>query len=104
MKAKNSNLSYEAIVCILKTCSESGVSSLKFGDLYVEFGKSRTNAATSPAAEMAEIEHIQEDHLTKEEVLTKEEQLAHMLVEDPSMAEELLIKGELEKDDAGIAE
>lgn len=89
-------------VCsILKACAEANVTELKFGDLHVFFGASPLDAqlsarAPTPEAEISEQQtQIERRILEIEEARTKEDLLAEAILQDPSLAEELLISGDL---------
>lgn len=99
-------LSVNEICAIIRLCGKSRVAELKFGDLYVLFGKQteerQESVATtdfvhteSPLAAKEKAEILQ-NQIEKDELQLREEQLAFMQVENPVLAEELLIKGELE--------
>lgn len=111
------SLSSDEVSVILKSCGESRVAELQFGGLYVRFhppvgtpSHEETNFVTSahvdeasspaPVTEITEIQRqVAKESLELQELQLKQEQIAHALVEDPALAEELLIKGELEKED-----
>lgn len=104
-----SSLSVAQVKAILKACSESGVTSLKWGDLQVEFGpKSPAQEQVSdlPLPVAAEIAAFQEKEaekaLLRDEIAHREQQIAMAVLEDPTLGEEMLIQGEL--DDDGSAE
>lgn len=103
-------LNAEDICKILKASRESGVLSLKCGPLEVCFGPSPaaaladahiSGAAPTPAAEdLGQITQAQqkaeEASLLEEEINTKDDQIAEMLITDPLRFEELMERGELE--------
>jgi hypothetical protein len=106
-------LSSNDVCLILKACGESGVRVLKFADLYIQFGKTKqetlaesqetASAALAPEAAISEIQ-IKEatKALEREELAYKQDLIAQMRIEDPVMAEKLLLAGELEDDDTGF--
>jgi hypothetical protein len=96
-----------ADICrIIEACGQNHVVELEFHDLRLKFGQKtplehvEQASAPLPAAEIAALERIQkkeaEKALLADEIETKEQQLAMALLEDPMLAEELQIQGELE--------
>ena len=99
---------------IIRTSHTCGVRLIQIGDLKVEFGTQtepggvsgspypRANNAVfgKPSPDLSEDEHSSQtkEALEIEELRLREQQLAQMLIEDPSRAEELLMDGELEDD------
>lgn len=102
---KNS-LSAESIIALIKTSSEHGVTSLKFGGLELELGIKTKAAATQPVTEITEQEQKLNDekNLVRQELESRQEQIDNMLVEDPVQAEKLIADGELVPDDDGRVE
>lgn len=113
--AKNS-LSSRDVCDIIQACSQSKVSVLKFGELYVRFGPQAEGSNTSTPesdfvpentstpvkpnsdTEISEEQHarISQDSLVADEISTREEQLAMAMVEDPALYEQMIRDGELE--------
>jgi hypothetical protein len=93
------------VVSIINECGASGVSELKFGDLYVKFSTKAASNIPDPLPTVTEITESQKKNesrsLENDELNFREDQLANALLENPLLAEELLIKGELEK---GVAQ
>lgn len=103
---KGGHLSVEELCAIIKTCGESGVRVIKFPGFYVSFGptaKPSPLEAPNPAAKTdepvklvaAQTAVAAKAHLL-EEIQTREEQLAMMMIENPVEAEKLILAGELE--------
>lgn len=93
-------------VCtIIEVCAKSGVAKLKFGDLSVEFANSQTvnsrHLSNNPEAEISETQHEAntKEAVTQGEHDFRDEQVAHALIENPMLAEELIRDGELEDAD-----
>lgn len=117
--SKNLALSSQDVCTIIKACADSGVSILKFGNLNVEFGRptkttvnqeeinssitaeTKNQSTNTPDKEISEEERklLQEKALLEDEQKSKQDEIDHMLVEDPALAEELISSGELEDDD-----
>lgn len=98
-------LTVEEICSIIKTCGESGVTVLKFGDLYVRLGKQTPDTPAEQvltpqvAAEIATNQaKVAEKALLADEIALKEQRLAELVLTDPVLAEELLTQGELRAD------
>lgn len=111
---------------IIEASAKAGVSELSFGTLHVKFGRPaetremsgfpgiaypvvKQHAAPAPMNDLTDAQHKQQarDALELDEILTREDQLARALVEDPVLYEELLQQGELtdgmdDADDADI--
>jgi hypothetical protein len=111
MTASSSNqLSAEEVCLILKASGEAQVSVLKFRDLYVKFGRPTEpqkndvgqQAPITPEAEISEqAKQVADAAIQQEAVLTKEERLALLAIEEPEELERLLMSGELENDRCG---
>lgn len=105
------NLSFNEVCDIIKTSAEHGVSTLKFGTLHLEFGRppkqqpappvESANPLVNPEEEISDAQHTEQTkaQLERDEVSLREEQIAHMMIENPSRAEEMLANGEIESDD-----
>lgn len=105
-------LSSEEACLIIETSAKAGVTELKFGDLHVRFGKPAEQivgmtivdpypvhqAPQSPSVkDLTEEQHQNQTKqaIEAEEIRTREDQLARLLVEDPEAYEKLLRDGEL---------
>ena len=99
------NLLTAAEVCsIVKVCGEAKVAELQFGPLIVRFGTQapekceKVGPSTAVAAEIAETQNkIAKQSLVDAEIETREDQLAELWITNPTLAEELVLKGELEE-------
>lgn len=99
-------LSGEEICKIIGVCSKNGVSEFTYDTLYFTFG---SKSAPCPAPQVSIPENIileqqkieEKTALLQEEIKTKEEQVAELMVADPYLAEKLMAEGELEVDSAG---
>lgn len=104
-------LSFREICSIIKSCGESRVAELKFGDLHITFHqpvKEGLDAVKAPPQQVtthpdAEISDEQRKHLEKhalleDELRLKEDQLDQMLIESPTDFEELQAQGDLEEE------
>lgn len=94
------------ICAIIKACSDNGVTELKFGDLQVSFVKKVTQAAgptaSIPDTEISDqIEKSSVERMVKEEHQLRDDELEHMLVENPQQYEALMLRGDLESKDSG---
>lgn len=98
-------LKSDEVCALIKACGESGVSSLKWGNLQVSFERSPKEPETPPAIPDTEIsEEIAQSgtrRLEQEEFNTKEDELATMLIENPLEYERMLTNRELESKDSG---
>lgn len=104
------NLSAENVLELIKVGAASGVAKIKFGDLELEFGQNTkppespandvTPAPADAAISVEQNRKIQKEALEREEFRTREDQVEHMIIEDPLKAEELIADGELLPDDA----
>ncbi len=100
-------LTPEQVCAIIKSCGESHVRVLKFAGLYVQFERSAVAPAVAeivsppPATEMAETPNpIEEEKaLLQKELAVRDDQLAYVMVENPVLAEQLLMDGDLAEDD-----
>jgi len=104
-------LSSTEICTIIASCATNKVAVLKFGELYLRFGPTAEPDKTStlvPAQNQnipdTKISDEQHDKTTAETVedeatMTREEQLAMALVEDPMLHEQLLRDGDLDDTD-----
>lgn len=105
-------LSSDDVCAIIKASGDSGVTSLKFGYLQIEFGKpieqtrvdlvqSAPTPPSNPDTEISDDARVMRDkaELVVDELKTRDDQVAQMLIEDPLRAEQLLLDGELEDDD-----
>lgn len=97
---------------MIEVCAKANVRSIQFDGLRLEFGEPVTaiiggplpaNEPTTPTEAALSEKHDEQnqDALLAEEVRTKEEQIRHMLIEDPALAEQLICEGDLELTDEG---
>lgn len=95
-------LSSEEICRIIEVCSKRGVSYFEYGHLSIEL----TNREAVPAINSKKIssgnvlqeqEKIEQTELLAEEIKTREEQIAELMITDPLTAEEMIERGELEE-------
>jgi hypothetical protein len=116
-KQKNC-LSTDDVCRIIKACGEAKVAVLKFGDLCVKFEATPapnpwtptqspdsgfraprsvdTAHSSTSAAEIAGThEQVAEESLLQDEAAVREEQIAQMVIENPLLAEQLLMDGVL---------
>ncbi len=107
MPTVKNGLSSQEVCAIITSCATNNVSVLKFGELYLRFGptaeeqpKSESAHPKTPDTAISEQQHEKQNEQTLEyeSELTREEQLANALVENPLLHEELLRNGELEDD------
>lgn len=107
---ENKQLGAEDICAILKSCGASRVAELKFGDLYIAFDRPSPRTKAPQGAVEEKLPHpvvdptdnpetVSAEQTELDELRLKDEQIAHMLIENPQLAEELLIKGELTRTD-----
>ncbi len=102
-------MTHKEIISIIKACGKSQVTEIQIGDLCVKFGRQTEpglseaiapqDFSPAPAQSDAELQKEQKMEFDREELAYREEQLAMMLIENPSLHEELVIKGEIEKDE-----
>ena len=106
--AGNKTLASKDICEILEACGKFGVRELSYESLQVKFGPApreasdqNQNTNSSSVTEITENKHKEQTERAVEEaeVLTREEQLAYAMVENPALYEQLLRDGELEDDD-----
>lgn len=84
------------ICAIIKTCADSGVTFLCLGELTVEFNNHRSE----PPIQDEEVnpmlqEVVSENEIERDEIALRDDQLAHMEIEDPVAYERELLKGDL---------
>lgn len=98
-------LSSQDICEIIKTCGESGVVDLEYGNLRISF-QARNEPCQdelhyqSPGPVTAIPKVMEEDNLIRpDEMSVKEDELANMIIEDPLQYEALLANKELETGD-----
>lgn len=106
-----SSLSSQEVCDIIKVCAETQALELKFDGLHIRFGtKAKDNpplvepdplTKSNSDAEISEKQHAQltKDSLEDDELRTREDQLAELLITDPLAAEEMLRNEELEDAD-----
>lgn len=99
-------LSGEEICKIIEVCSKRGVSQLKLGPLSLDFQAFQPTRQkpvapgpaipdSAPEAVLQEQKAIETQALEREEILTREEQVAELLLTDPAEAERLMELGDL---------
>ena len=101
------SLNTEDICEIIRTSGSCGVSLLKYGSLLLDFGQQakfeKTKSNANKAGHEAAISDITHDTQTQEAIEQEElrfraDQVAQALIEDPSLAEKLILDGDLEDD------
>jgi hypothetical protein len=104
-------LTADEICRIIKISAKAKVASLKIGDLLVEFSESeqahsdrliqRVEPTTPAEAALSEIEHDKQmqEAIEYEELITREDQLDLMLIENPLEAEKMILNGEVETEE-----
>lgn len=113
MAEQKSGLTAGEVCSILVAASKSKVAALKFGDLHVCFEPSAgaivprgtpdgkvLGPKPTPATEIAETQKTEESRaILQDEVLTREQQLMQMTIENPVGLEQMLTEGDLLTDD-----
>lgn len=96
-------LKSDEVCALIKACSETGVTSLKWGNLQVSFDSPKKPAlAAIPDTEISElITQSGTQRFEQEELQTKDDELAHLLIENPLEYERMLAARELESKDSG---
>src|SRR5574343_337877 len=97
-------LSSEDVCRIIEASAKHGVRLLKLADLHIELGPTAPSPyaplleTPTPAAAVAEPDHerISKEGLAAEELQTREDQIAELILTDPLAAEEMIRLGELE--------
>ena len=94
-------LSGKEICTIIDICAKKGVGEFVYGPLSFKFGPKLAPqpARTGPSVPENVIQEqisIEKDALLSEELQTKEEQIAELMISNPLLAEELMIGGDLE--------
>lgn len=99
-------LSGEELCRLIDTCAKKGVVELKYGPLHVSFGLKQAKATPGPTIPAPSPQYIQVEQdkahaeaIEHEEIVTREEQIAELLITDPLGAEEMLVRGQLEPED-----
>lgn len=98
-------ISCEEVCKIIEVAAKRGVAELKFGVLELKFGpalsKPTAPGPTIPAfrsenvLQEQQIEH--EKAILSEEIRTREEQVAELMISDPLAAEEMMLQEEVER-------
>lgn len=91
-------LSGDAVCSIVDACAKSKVSHFRWGNLEFCFSGSLA-LEPSPfklAPEYALQEQIEKDEIEREEISTREDQIAELWITNPAKAEEMLEQGELD--------
>ena len=103
VRTNNFKLSRQDICLIIETCAKNGVTILKFGDLDLNFGKPAepVQIASTPDKAISDANHElnTKNAIEKDEIDLREDAIAHMIVENPVMAEQMLLDEELEDAD-----
>ena len=93
------NLTIKDVLSIINMCGASGVSELKYGDLFLSFkkekGSSEIPLSSYPQNQVDKIK-FDAQLFAAEEIRTKEDELANKIVENPAEYEDLLLAGDLE--------
>lgn len=102
-------LKSQEICEIILASAQNGVTELKFGSLYIAFGKQTgpqgspgtVYGASTPDNEISDKTHEQsnKDSLLKDELDLRDDQLSQMQIENPLKAEQMLLDQELEDDE-----
>lgn len=106
MNTRKDFLSGEEVCKIIETCAKNKVYSLKCGPLELSFSPAKELSAPGPTIPASNPEKIiqeqqeeQKKAIEEEELDTREDQIADLLLTDPAKAEELMEQGELEPAD-----
>lgn len=100
MPTDSSLLTAEDIKGIIKVCFDNGVKKFAYQGLALDFGEP-PSTITAPSQEVPLMEplvdHKAQDraYLEEEDVKTRQERVAMAIIEDPSLAEQLLMDGDL---------
>lgn len=94
----------EELKDLVKICSKSRVKELKLGELHVIFDTIEPKLETTisqppihvPEYVVEKAEKLASSQLFKQETETRDEQLSRMILEQPSVFEDLLAMGDLE--------
>lgn len=97
-------LSGKEICTIIETCAKKGVGEFSYGPLSFNFGnrlapQPARNGPQKPENVIQEQQNIEKETLLTEELRTKDDQIAELMITNPLLAEELMIEGELEDSD-----
>ena len=100
------------VCAIIQSCANHKVKTLKCQGLELDFsqtaettstpsGSVRDDSGLAPVAAITEETHDQmtKETIERDELLLREQEIAMSLIENPSLAEELLLDGELEDAD-----
>jgi hypothetical protein len=93
-------LSIKELSELIKISAKSGLTELKFGDLELRFGKNTEKLINPSVKEITAEQHDKQNKETLEidTVRLKKDQLDQLFLENPSLAESLLLDGELDDD------
>jgi hypothetical protein len=106
-------LASEDICLIIESCSNHGVSTLKFGDFELSFGPKaqalppgedgNIDSSIPPVTEITDDQRtkLAKDALEQDELDLRERQFAELTITDPLAAERMLIDEEVENDSNG---
>lgn len=109
MAVEKNFLSGKEICTIIETCAKKGVEEFAYGPLSFNFSAKTASqparsGTSSPEHVLQEQINIEKDVLLSEELQTKEEQIAELMISNPLLAEELMAEGELEANSEEVSE
>lgn len=104
MSPRKEILNIDNICALIRTCGEVGVKEVSFGRLHVVFGrKDQDTQASSPnlpdKALSEQSQSIEQRAFEQDEISTKDDQLAELVITDPLEYERLVASGDLENGD-----
>jgi len=94
-------LSSAEVCSIIEACAKNSVTELKFGELNLKLGLTYTvQPQTLPGEAPSEDQLKTEEkrYILEREFENKDDEMEHMLTEDPSKFEDLLVQGEFDGD------
>jgi hypothetical protein len=91
-----SSLKPRDIAMLLKACKINDIESLEYCGLKIQRAKKSDGVELASVRASAEAEKIEHKAFISETLATKEDTVAHMMIEDPLQYEKLLAAGELE--------
>lgn len=104
MTNSENELKTTEVCLILEACAKSGVSELRFGTLTVRFHRPveqivQYAPVIAPAQVSADQAKAAKESLEYDSLVTREDQIAELMITDPAEAEQLIKDGELEEDE-----
>lgn len=107
---KKTVLNTVEVCTIIKAGAKSNVTLLKIGDIEIWFGKPTEPdviqhvlhpPSNYPTGEEIPVDHKQQNQLSLEidEIRLKEDRLAQMIIENPALAEQMILDGDFGDDD-----